>query len=196
MGRPHFTITIGVWFCAAALLAAFAAASNRWSDAFEPAAAFAQSPPAAGDSLAARKDRVLLFERSFRPSTYDAPLRALPASSDTAAPAPTIRDTYAAPETVQGFRIQVLNTNSYDESSSMRSALLSAFDTWWVYVIFDSPTYKVRIGDFATRLEAKSALEQIQAKGFSNAWLVPDKVVLHLPPRMPLATPIDTSIVK
>jgi hypothetical protein len=78
----------------------------------------------------------------------------------------------------------------------MRNALLAAFDTWWVYVVYDAPTYKVRIGDFATRLEAKNALEQIQAKGFTNAWLVPDNVVLHLPPRMPLAAPIDTSVVK
>jgi hypothetical protein len=157
--------------------------------------AFAQERPAA-DSLSVMKERILLFERSFRPSAYDAPIRALPSPGDSSGPGMTSRDTYAAPETVQGFRIQVMNTNSYEESASMRNALLGAFDTWWVYVMFDSPTYKVRIGDFATRLEAKSALETIQAKGFSNAWLVPDKVVLHLPARMPLAVPIDTSFVK
>ncbi|HLP15166.1 MAG TPA: SPOR domain-containing protein [Bacteroidota bacterium] len=161
-------------------------------------AAWAQTRPMA-DSTSVKRERLLLYERSFRPSTYDAPLPALtPADRDTSAGGRigTVRDFYAAPETVQGFRIQVLNTNNYDESISTRNALLAAIDTWWVYVIFDSPTYKVRIGDFATRLEAKSALEQIQMKGFPNAWLVPDKVVLHLPARMPLAAPLtDSSLI-
>jgi hypothetical protein len=54
----------------------------------------------------------------------------------------------------------------------------------------------VRIGDFQSRLEAKRALEQIQMNGFPDAWLVPDKAILHLPPRMPLPQPIDSTRVE
>ncbi len=150
---------------------------------------------AAGDSLSKRTEKILFYERSFRPSTYDAPVQ-LPASELPSArrPGSASRLTIATPETVQGYRVQAINTNSYDESASVRNALLAAFDTWWVYVMFDSPTYRVRIGDFQSRLEAKRALEQIQVKGFPDAWVVPDKVILHLPVRMPLPQPIDTTL--
>jgi len=144
-----------------------------------------------GDSLARRDERLLFYERSFRPSTYDAQVPTqIQASS---APAYVAQ---AAQETVQGFRIQVINTNNYDEAAAIRTALLTAFDTWWVYVMFDTPTYRVRMGDFASRLAAKKVLEQVQMKGYPDAWLVPDKVVLHLPPRLPLPEPIDSARVE
>jgi hypothetical protein len=153
------------------------------------------SPQTAGDSLSKRNEQIQLYERSFRPSSYELPLQL-----DTTGIRPALsndtrdRFTIAAPETVQGYRIQVINTNRYEECAAIRNALLAAFDTWWVYVLFDSPTYRVRIGDFKARLEAKRALEQVQTKGFPDAWLVPDKVVLHLPPRMPLPNPIDSTM--
>jgi hypothetical protein len=148
---------------------------------------------AAADSLSRRNEKIIFYERSFRPSSYDAPVQ-LPGPGEASARMPSLPDraTIAVPETVQGFRIQVINTNSYDISAAARNALLAAFDTWWVYVMFDSPTYRVRIGDFQSRLAAKNALEQIQQKGFPDALLVPDKVILHLPPRMPLPQPIDS----
>lgn len=186
MGRTQFRIGI----LALVMLGAGWSTFNR---SLPDAWAQTQTP---GDTLSAAKERILLYERSFRPSTYDAPLPTLRAPGEKNPPTMTSRDTYAQPETVQGFRIQVMNTNSYDESASMRLTLMADFETWWVYVMYDAPTYKVRMGDFESRLEAKNALEQVQAKGFQNAWLVPDRVVLHLPPRMPLATPIDTALTK
>ena len=158
----------------------------------EPDAAIAHAAPGApGDSLSRRAEKILFYERSFRPSTYDAPVQ-LPASA-AHAPVYVNHVTAAAPETVQGFRVQAINTNSYEESASVRNALLAAFDTWWVSVMFDSPTYRVRIGDFQSRSEAKRALEQVQSKGYPGAWLVPDRVILHLPPRMPLPQLIDSA---
>lgn len=153
------------------------------------------------DSLSRRIEKLHFYEHSFRPSTYDMPVQ-FPEQNDRteqtvrspAAYGATSHVTIAAPETVQGFRVQIINTNRYDESAAIRTALLTTFDTWWVYVMFDSPTYKVRIGDFQSRLEAKRAMELILSKGFSGAWVVPDKVILHLPPRMPLPQPIDSTL--
>jgi len=133
---------------------------------------------AEGDSLARRSDKLLFYERSFRPSTYDAVVPAqAPSGTPVEASSAPAYVSQAAPETVQGFRIQVINTNSYEEAAALRNALLTAFDTWWVYVMFDTPTYRVRMGDFASRLAAKKVLEQVQTKGYPDAWLVPDKVV-------------------
>ncbi len=152
---------------------------------------------ASGDTLARRSEKLLFYERSFRPSTYDAPMPAqTPSGTPVRASSAPAYLSLAAPETVQGFRIQVINTNSYEEAAATRNTLLAAFDTWWVYVMFDTPTYRVRMGDFASRLAAKRVLEQVQTKGFPNAWLVPDKVVLHLAPRLPLPEPIDSALVE
>lgn len=192
MGRTHHRV-ITLWLAGAVILAS--ALSLVSSVASSPMMAQARAA-GASDSLSLRRQRLLLFEKSFRPSTYDAPLPAIASDTSQADLMTSSGLTSAQPETTQGFRIQVMNTNSFEESSSMRTTLLELFDTWWVYVLYDAPTYKVRIGDFGTRIEAKRALEEIQQKGFPNAWLVPDKVVLHLPPRMPLAQPIDSILAR
>jgi hypothetical protein len=202
MGNTETGVTRRLRNAAAVIVLVVAAGMHPAAGMITPRETENAADPAAsaadGDTLSRRNEKLLLYERSFRPSTYDAPV-AMPPSPESAEahpPASLDRAAYAAPETVQGFRIQVINTNSYDESAAVRNALLAAVDKWWVYVIFDSPTYRVRIGDFQSRLEAKQALETIQSKGFPDAMLVPDRAILHLPPRMPLPQPIDSTLTR
>jgi hypothetical protein len=45
--------------------------------------------------------------------------------------------------------------------------------------VFDPPVYKIRVGDFLTRVEANQRLGVISALGFADAWVVGDKITIR-----------------
>ena len=80
-------------------------------------------------------------------------------------------------EIVQGFRIQVFSSSNVDEITLMKSLALEKFVGDSIYVVYDAPVYKVRIGDFLNRYEANQRLPEFVEKGYRDAWIVPDKIV-------------------
>ena len=46
-----------------------------------------------------------------------------------------------------------------------------------VYVVYDPPVYKVRVGDYTSRLEASRKLSTFIDKGYPDAWIVADRIV-------------------
>ncbi|MCS6790565.1 MAG: SPOR domain-containing protein [Bacteroidia bacterium] len=78
--------------------------------------------------------------------------------------------------TLPGYRIQVLVTLSRSVADSMRFSLLENFPDQGVYMFYEAPAYKVRIGDFLDRREAESWIER-HKKIFPDAFVVPDKVL-------------------
>jgi hypothetical protein len=45
------------------------------------------------------------------------------------------------------------------------------------YIIYNEPNFKVRAGDFRTRLEASKILEQVRSQ-FSSVFIIPEKINL------------------
>ena len=88
-------------------------------------------------------------------------------------------------EILQGFRIQIFASASIDESNSTRTMALGRLVSDSVYVVYDPPVYKVRVGDFPTRLEANQRLSTLIEKGFPDAWVVPDRIVHRRATRVP-----------
>jgi hypothetical protein len=78
-------------------------------------------------------------------------------------------------EIVQGFRIQVFASPSIDEAASMKNSVEIMVDDS-VYVVYDPPVYKVRIGNYLTRLDANKMLSFLLERGFPDAWVVADRV--------------------
>ncbi len=144
-----------------------------------------------------RKEKLSTFERSFKPSNYDADIM-LFKKNDTARVQGTSIEyfTTVAPETVQGFRVQILATQNYEEISSVKNFLNSTFPELSMYMVFESPTYKIRVGDYANRYEAKQLLDTLFEKGYKDAWIVPDKIIKNIPPKMPAPVPIDSTSIK
>lgn len=143
-----------------------------------------------------RKERLSVFERSFKPSFYDTEIYLYKRNDTTRTQGrPIDQLTVAPPETLQGFRIQLLATNNYDEANATRNSLTTLFPDQWLYLVFEAPTYKVRVGDFVNRAETKALLEQFQKQGFRSAWVVPDRIIKNQPPKPPLPTPIDSTSV-
>jgi hypothetical protein len=55
-----------------------------------------------------------------------------------------------------------------------------------VYVVYDAPVYKIRVGDFVNRYEANQRLPEFTEKGYRDAWIVPDRIVQRKFVRVPL----------
>jgi hypothetical protein len=69
---------------------------------------------------------------------------------------------------IQGFRVQVFSSNTQrtarQEAFNHESNLKEAFPEMKVYVSYSSPFWKVRIGDFFTKEEARRFTEELLLK--------------------------------
>lgn len=82
-------------------------------------------------------------------------------------------------EIVQGFRIQLYSSSNYDEAQGMKSVTQDLAVPDSVYIVFDPPVYKVRVGDFVSRYEANQRLLYYIGRGYRDAWVVPDRVIVR-----------------
>jgi hypothetical protein len=80
-------------------------------------------------------------------------------------------------EVVQGFRIQVFSSSGVDEATLMKDVVTGKFISDSVYMVYDAPVYKVRVGDFVNRYEASQRLPEFTEKGYRDAWIVPDRII-------------------
>jgi SPOR domain len=144
----------------------------------------------------ARKEKLSTFEKSFKPSEYDSDIDLIHKKEKQQRPivdVPVESFTVAEPETVQGFRIQVFASNSYEEAVAVRNALNLELSVQWVYMVYDAPTYKVRVGDYTNRADANIAVDGYIDRGYKGAWVVPDRVVANPPPKPAAPPPNDST---
>jgi len=92
----------------------------------------------------------------------------------TASPAPT---SGKAPEEkiVNGYRIQLLATKDENQANETKKQAILKFQEK-VYLIFEAPFYRIRVGDYVDEEAAKSLRDEAVKKGFADAWIVPSKV--------------------
>lgn len=128
------------------------------------------------------------YESLFKPSDYDPPVETIEGlvRADTTGKGQEEKTLEPIPaETAPGFRIQVLSTTEIDTANSLKAELSWLPETIGIYVIYDPPYYKVRIGDFPTRPDANPLLRNLQERGYADAWIVPDRVLKNPPRRLP-----------
>jgi len=79
---------------------------------------------------------------------------------------------------VDGFRIQLKAAKSSTKIKEQLAIARSVFNPlgYEVYLIYESPLYKLRLGDSITRKSAEKALDLSKAKGYRDSWIVPDSV--------------------
>ncbi len=71
-------------------------------------------------------------------------------------------------KTSKVYRIQVYQSVDPDKAQLEKSNFLNSFDEWPVEIVWNTPNYKVWVGNFATRLEAERAGVEIKKK-YMNA---------------------------
>ena len=80
----------------------------------------------------------------------------------------------------RGYRLQVLNTRSRDDAFKLKATLLENFPDQKVYVLYQSPYFKVRIGNFVQRTDAEDFRKQLSTY-ISNPAYVVDDVIEYIP---------------
>ncbi len=81
-------------------------------------------------------------------------------------------------QTVPGFRIIIASlSGNYSKSSAfkMKNTFLSNHENTQVYISFEEPNFKVKVGDFRTKLEAFCFFQKIKAT-YPNAYIIKDNV--------------------
>jgi SPOR domain len=133
------------------------------------------------------KEFLAKYEKTFDPSAYNPAVESIKVEEQNVHKAIEAANSVevALPETIPGFRIQVLFTPEIEEAAKIRDSLNASVPEEWIYVVFDSPYYKVRLGNFIERYEAQALLRRLISLGFSEAWIVPDKIIKNPPPRTP-----------
>ena len=76
----------------------------------------------------------------------------------------------------KGYRLQVLNTRSRDDAFKTKANLLENFPAEKVYVLYQSPYFKVRIGNFVNRNDADSFKKQLSLFIKQPAYVVEDAI--------------------
>ncbi len=75
----------------------------------------------------------------------------------------------------QALRIQLHSTELFGEAKRERLVAEEIFDQP-VYLDYEVPYYKVRVGNFLQRKEAESYLSKAKTAGYQNAWIVAVRV--------------------
>lgn len=84
------------------------------------------------------------------------------------------KDSLSDSETIV-YRVQIFTSRFLQEAEVAREELFGKFDEP-VYMDFEEPYYKIRIGDFATFEEGTEFLNRVRDMGYTEVWLVKVKV--------------------
>ena len=79
---------------------------------------------------------------------------------------------------IDGYRIQIFfdaGNNSLNRATAVADQFQLLFPGDTAYISFSEPYYKVRVGDFRTRLDAEGFLQQV-LPDFPNAFVIKDKI--------------------
>jgi cell division septation protein DedD len=71
----------------------------------------------------------------------------------------------------QAYRIQVFTSKLYGEARQAVRIAEEIFDRP-VYIDYEVPNFKVRVGSFANRQDAEDYLPRVRAAGYSTGWVV------------------------
>ena len=76
--------------------------------------------------------------------------------------------------TVETFKIQVYSGSSSSAASNVKAEFKQSYVQWPVEMVFNTPNYKIWVGNFRDRLEADRALLLIK-KNYMNAFIFKPK---------------------
>jgi len=72
------------------------------------------------------------------------------------------------------YTIQV-GFGSYEKAEKLKSDVEIDFPGWYSKIVFDSPTYRVQVGRFRTKLEAEKQFTEVRKKYPESLLLSPQK---------------------
>jgi len=81
-------------------------------------------------------------------------------------------NSYQQPEISPGYRVQICAVSDEDRAKQIQRDAILKFINEDIYLIYDIPYYKVRVGNCLTRYKADQLQKLAVEKGFEDAWVV------------------------
>lgn len=100
------------------------------------------------------------------------------------------RQIHVNDSTIDGYRVQIfmeLGNDALRRADSVKEVFMAQHPEVPIYLIFGQPYYRLRIGDYRTRLEAENMYQQVR-KEYSNAFVTADRIEL---PFIALCSSVD-----
>ena len=94
------------------------------------------------------------------------------------------RDVYAVSNTMSGFRVQIfmeIGNEAVDHAEVVKKDFTESFPELPIYLSYEQPYYRLRVGDFRNRIEAEKYLRLIKPQ-FNLAFVTAD--VINPPARI------------
>ena len=85
-------------------------------------------------------------------------------------------------KTMPGYRVQIASfsgTNSKNSAFSLRDRFMIDYPSVQAYIVYDEPNFKVKVGDFRSRLEAYAFLQEI--KEVYKGYIIKDNIYAEPP---------------
>lgn len=79
-----------------------------------------------------------------------------------------------ARRTAQGFRILVISTNDRNKVTEAKTKMYREFPELKAYMMYQSPFFRLKVGNFKERTEAEDYLLKIQRIYDKGVYIVPD----------------------
>ena len=90
------------------------------------------------------------------------------------------KEIHAADSTIDGFRIQIFMESGNDAVELANTAMeefKEKYPDTPIYLVFGQPYYRLRVGDFRTRLEAEKAFQTL-SQDYKKAFITSDRIQL------------------
>ncbi len=80
---------------------------------------------------------------------------------------------------VEGYRVQILATQGIEAASLQQQKAIDRFSDhgYKVYLIYEAPLYRLRIGDATNRKDAEFIRDLAKERGYDEAFIVRSKVM-------------------
>lgn len=79
---------------------------------------------------------------------------------------------------MNGYRIQIYSDNKKQAARDEKAKFLSSFSGVKAHEIYQQPYFKIRVGDFKTKLEAYKFQREIYLQ-FPNSFIVKDEIDIN-----------------
>jgi hypothetical protein len=79
---------------------------------------------------------------------------------------------------IKGFRVQIIAAGNRAEINKVKSQFYTLFPDIKTFVIYQQPNFKLRVGNYRTKLEAYKVWTEIE-KHFPGSFITPDELKLN-----------------
>jgi hypothetical protein len=75
----------------------------------------------------------------------------------------------------EGYRVQILATRYFEYADSLAISISRKVNDS-VYIEFEAPNYKVRVGDFINRESAELFQQELMGMGYRASWILRTRI--------------------